>query len=391
MQQPVQVPPNDEILTSASRQSSTFFFFRLFIFLSFYLLAIFLVLCLPAFPFLSVGPPIPQHAHTHKVGGALLLSSRLVGLTNRINMRLAWAVAVLVALLPTMAHGFAHSIARYLSERQVEDLQLEVDDQSGAALRSAISVLPRHVSGIPFIQHFSPERQQHIQRRLGSSYAAALTGSAQAQLSRQQQLSTQAVAFETSVGGSRVFKPADFGADPTGVNDSSPAFEALIEAVFIPAPHSPATNKFVNLGGAIVELDGGAYSLSKPLAFPSGFENYAMQGGHISAGPNFPAGESLVSFGNATGPKGGACSNVDIHGVTLDGSNVVGSALDVLNCQYANIGPAVMVFSFTEFGIRLNGTGGGYIHHSWLGEVSAITAPVTDALCQRLHDFFSVF
>lgn len=289
-------------------------------------------------------------------------------------MRFASSVmaVLVVALLPTVAHGFAHSIARHLSERQVEAVRLEVDDQAGATLRSAISALPRHVSGIPFIQHFSPERQQHIHRRLGSSYAAAVAASAQAQLSQQQQQLSAQLGSKSIVVGSRVFKPADFGADPTGVNDSSPAFEALIEAMFIPAPHIPASNKFVNLGGAIVELDGGAYSLNKPLAFPSGFENYALQGGHISAGPNFPPGQSLVSFGNASWPKGGACSNVDVHGVTLDGSGIVGAALDVLNCQYANIGPAVMVFSFTEFGMRMNGTGGGYIHHSWLGEVIAI-------------------
>lgn len=62
--------------------------------------------------------------------------------------------------------------------------------------------------------------------------------------------------------------------------------------------------------------------------------------------------------------------NLHIERVTFNCSQVCSDALAVFNGQYINVGPAVMVFGFNSHGIVFNGTGGGYIHHSWLGEIA---------------------
>jgi len=44
--------------------------------------------------------------------------------------------------------------------------------------------------------------------------------------------------------------------------------------------------------------------------------------------------------------------------------------MGVLNCQYVNIGPSFMAYGFHQYGVQMNGTGGCFIHHSWMGEVA---------------------
>jgi hypothetical protein len=65
------------------------------------------------------------------------------------------------------------------------------------------------------------------------------------------------------------FRPVDFGADPTGLKDSSPAFAALLTAMTAAggASHHLA-NGIVDLNGATIDLGGGQYLLSAPIVFP---------------------------------------------------------------------------------------------------------------------------
>lgn len=67
----------------------------------------------------------------------------------------------------------------------------------------------------------------------------------------------------------RVFYPIGYGADPSGVEDSSDAFlKALGEAFQL--QHGREMLPGVNdLGGLVIDLQGGDYKISQPLRFPS--------------------------------------------------------------------------------------------------------------------------
>jgi hypothetical protein len=100
--------------------------------------------------------------------------------------------------------------------------------------------------------------------------------------------------------------PIAFGADPTGVADSSPAFDAALAALLArgTSGHHDESGT-VDLGGALLWLEGGDFLLSRPLAFPSNFSNFGMAHGTLRAAPSFPPGAFLVEVGTAGAP----CTN----------------------------------------------------------------------------------
>ena len=67
----------------------------------------------------------------------------------------------------------------------------------------------------------------------------------------------------------RVIYPISYGADPTGGQDSSDAIlEALTDAfqLHIELHMLP---RVTDLGGVVIDLQGGSYKIGKPLRFPS--------------------------------------------------------------------------------------------------------------------------
>ena len=75
----------------------------------------------------------------------------------------------------------------------------------------------------------------------------------------------------------------------------------------------------------------------------------------------------MLQLGDPSLPKGCALQSVDVSHLTVNASGV-GTAVSVANAQYVNVGPAVMVYGFSKIGIEMAGSGGGFIHQSWLGE-----------------------
>jgi hypothetical protein len=174
---------------------------------------------------------------------------------------------------------------------------------------------------------------------------------------------------EVAAASPGVFAPASFGGDPTGQTDSSDALNKAISAAIAFGDCSHESSAAIcDLHGAVVDLRGGEYGVSSPIVFPAGYGNYNIEGGAITALAGFPVNATLLTVGNEASGKGQAVRNVAIRRVTLDGSHIAGTVLGVLNGQNANIGPAVLIQGFSQFGIRMQGTGAGYIHHSWLGE-----------------------
>ncbi|KAK3028375.1 hypothetical protein RJ639_038049 [Escallonia herrerae] len=72
----------------------------------------------------------------------------------------------------------------------------------------------------------------------------------------------------------RVYYPTGYGADPTGVVDSTDAIlDALGDALEVPNVGLQLLPGVHDLGGVIVDLQGGSYKVSKPLRLPAGAGN----------------------------------------------------------------------------------------------------------------------
>lgn len=164
--------------------------------------------------------------------------------------------------------------------------------------------------------------------------------------------------------------PLSYGADPTGVLDSSPAFAAALAALLArgTSGHHDEGGT-VDLGGALLDLEGGDYLLSRPLAFPSNFSNYAMAHGTLRAAPSFPPGGFLVDVGTAGAPCqnwGDSCTeDVSLEDLFLDGGQVANGVRfnEVIG---VNAGPDLFVVNFTRVGVDVEGGHEVLLHESWV-------------------------
>ncbi|XP_057972711.1 polygalacturonase QRT3-like, partial [Malania oleifera] len=96
---------------------------------------------------------------------------------------------------------------------------------------------------------------------------------------------------------SRVFYPILYGADPTGVQDSSDAIlncvNGAVKEAQTGAQLMPGVNDF---GGAIIDFQGGNFKLSKPIRIPSGVGNLVLQSGSFRASSTFPGDRYLLEL-----------------------------------------------------------------------------------------------
>lgn len=84
-----------------------------------------------------------------------------------------------------------------------------------------------------------------------------------------------------------VISPVQYGADPTGKQDSSTAFDAAIKAMLKLGSSTDFQGR-IDLGGAIFDLMGGRYLVSEPVVIPAGYANFRVQRGTLIAAPQFP-------------------------------------------------------------------------------------------------------
>jgi hypothetical protein len=164
--------------------------------------------------------------------------------------------------------------------------------------------------------------------------------------------------------------PISFGADPTGRTDSSGAFDAALAALLArgTSGHHDESGT-VDLGGALLDLEGGDFLLSRPLAFPSNFSNFGMARGTLRAAPTFPPGAFLVEVGTAGAPCtnwGDSCTeDVSLEDLFLDGGQVANGVR--FNAVIGvNAGPDLFVVNFTQSGVVMEGGHEVLLHESWV-------------------------
>ena len=74
----------------------------------------------------------------------------------------------------------------------------------------------------------------------------------------------------------RVFYPIGYGADPNGIEESSGAILRALEDAFALQNGAELLPGISDLGGVVVDLQGGNYKISHPIRFPSGVGNLVV-------------------------------------------------------------------------------------------------------------------
>lgn len=97
-----------------------------------------------------------------------------------------------------------------------------------------------------------------------------------------------------------MFYPIGYGADPTGAEDSTDALLKAVEEAFQLKSGLELLPGITDLGGVVIDLQGGNYKISQPLRFPSG-------AGNVVVSLFFPLSVSVcvmvVLLDNSTSPR----------------------------------------------------------------------------------------
>eukprot|EP00026_Physarum_polycephalum_P007760 Phypoly_transcript_07826.p1 GENE.Phypoly_transcript_07826~~Phypoly_transcript_07826.p1 ORF type:complete len:480 (+),score=49.66 Phypoly_transcript_07826:140-1579(+) len=171
--------------------------------------------------------------------------------------------------------------------------------------------------------------------------------------------------------GIPVIYPTDFGADPFGKSDSFPAFAACLkELLSSRGANTTLANGIIDLGGAVLDLAGGDYLISQPIAIPVQYGNFLIQRGSLRATSDFPSSHYLIEVGgiNCQNSQGACNENFGITDLMLDAQRVASGGILVGQTMGASIGPRVFVLGFTVAGINVIGGHEVMIHESWMGE-----------------------
>ncbi|KAL6282978.1 hypothetical protein ACE6H2_013907 [Prunus campanulata] len=101
----------------------------------------------------------------------------------------------------------------------------------------------------------------------------------------------------------RVFYPIGYGADPTGAEDSTDALLKAVEEAFQLKSELELLPGITDLGGVVIDLQGGNYKISQPLRFPSGAGNVVVQGGSLRGSSTFPGDRHLIELWSPSSQK----------------------------------------------------------------------------------------
>ncbi|BFG28478.1 hypothetical protein CerSpe_147530 [Prunus speciosa] len=101
----------------------------------------------------------------------------------------------------------------------------------------------------------------------------------------------------------RVFYPIGYGADPTGAEDSTDALLKAVEEAFQLKSELELLPGITDLGGVVIDLQGGNYKISQPLRFPSGAGNVVVQGGSLRGSSTFPGDRHLIELWSPSSRK----------------------------------------------------------------------------------------
>lgn len=186
-----------------------------------------------------------------------------------------------------------------------------------------------------------------------------------------------------------MFYPIGYGADPSGVEDSSDAILKAIGDAFQVHKGLQMLPNVNDLGGIVIDFQGGNYKITKPIFFPPRTGNVVVQGGTLRASDTFPGNRHLVELSEQSFHLSTTKVNVtptfdakndentkiqyeDItfHDILFDSSfrgggiSIIDSArIRITNCYFLH---------FTTQGILVQGGHETYISNSFLGQQETV-------------------
>ncbi|KAF6176382.1 hypothetical protein GIB67_041229 [Kingdonia uniflora] len=170
----------------------------------------------------------------------------------------------------------------------------------------------------------------------------------------------------------RVFYPIGYGADPTGSQDSSEAILSALNDAFKVANNVLVLLPGVNdLGGAVIDLQGGSYIVSQPIRFPaSGGGNLVIKGGSLRASSTFPGDRHLIEvWSPSSSNKDGTeiyYEDITFRDLLLD-SSLRGGGIYIVDSARIRINNCFFIH-FTTQGILVYNGHETFISSSFLGQ-----------------------
>ncbi|KAG2318441.1 hypothetical protein Bca52824_011654 [Brassica carinata] len=168
----------------------------------------------------------------------------------------------------------------------------------------------------------------------------------------------------------KVIYPIGYGADPTGRQDSSDAILEALDDAFKLQTGLHMMPHVADLGGIVIDLQGGHYKIGKPIRFPSsGGGNLVVKGGTFRASNMFPGNRHLIEI--VPQHSGIFFEDVTFRDILFD-SSFRGGGILVINSARIRITDCYFLH-FTTQGINVKGGHETYISNSFLGQHSTST------------------
>ncbi|KAK8809790.1 hypothetical protein WA158_000733 [Blastocystis sp. Blastoise] len=172
------------------------------------------------------------------------------------------------------------------------------------------------------------------------------------------------------VSSSSLIRPSQFGADPTGIEDSSDAFDkAMAELVSRCKGHVMADD-IMDCGSATIDLEGGQYLISRSIVFPQMIGNFKMTGGTIRATSDFNQNDFLIVVGKKECDNNQHSCNefISFSYIDFDCNLAAAGALFIGATMGANVGPFNFFIHFMKNAIQIENGHETMIHQSWFGQ-----------------------
>lgn len=178
-------------------------------------------------------------------------------------------------------------------------------------------------------------------------------------------------------GGPPAVNVFDFGADPTCSEDSSNAFDAVVQAALAHdnGHGMGAKGKIRDLGGVTIDLQGGDYQISRPVSIPEWYGNFRIVGGTLRAGPTFPTDRYLLEIGGDMAAckqanKQKSCNEkIGIEDLFFDGDLRAKGGVQINATMGGNLGPDLYFIHFDQAGLTVNGGHEVLLHEAWFGRL----------------------
>ncbi|KAI3776819.1 hypothetical protein L1987_46609 [Smallanthus sonchifolius] len=169
--------------------------------------------------------------------------------------------------------------------------------------------------------------------------------------------------------GSGVYSVIDYGADPTGKNDSTDAILAAISDAVSMEGDGFLMQGINNLGGVQIRLEGGIYKISRPIKLPvAGRGNIMIFGGTLRASDNFTTVSYLLDLSSSSSSPnhGYSYKFVMLRDLMLD-CNFKGGGIRAVDALRTSIDNCYIAH-FTTTGILVQRGHETYIRNSFLGQ-----------------------